>query len=577
MIELNNSMKKIRKFEIFILVLLVFITTPFYIGATQKGESQDFNIDSSYDLTARSQVTATLKKITPKLYFYIDDDWWNSLKSQEQLDIEEPLRKLGLEFSDIIYPSLTSTFGFEWKPGIDKDERIAILIHPMTEGVGGYFNSGDEYPKLQVPTSNEKEMLYLNANYITSSLIKSFLAHEFIHLITFNQKEKIFGVSEEIWLNEARADYAPTLLGYNNIYEGSNLQNRANVFLENPSDSLTEWQNKKADYGVINLFTQYLVDHYGVRILIDSLKIPETGITSLNTILTQRGFEQDFSQVFTDWTITIFLNDCSVDRKYCYLNENLENFRIAPLTNFLPFSGESSLSVIDRTKNWSGNWYKFVGGWGTLKIEFSGDSENLFSVPHLSQDLLGNWRVSFFELDESQKGEIFVSGFRTNIMSVTIIPSIQTKISGFGVSEPSFSFSWTTSVGKNNPEAEEKELIKKLLEQIEFLQKEIAKIQAEIAAILAKKGSCQRFENNLYFGMMNNVEVRCLQEFLKSQGSEIYSEGLVTGNFLSLTKVAVIRFQEKYAQDILVPWELESGTGFVGRTTIAKINEILGQ
>jgi len=53
--------------------------------------------------------------------------------------------------------------------------------------------------------------------------------------------------------------------------------------------------------------------------------------------------------------------------------------------------------------------------------------------------------------------------------------------------------------------------------------------------------------------MMNNSEVRCLQEFLKSQGPEIYPEGLVTGNFLSLTKATVIRFQEKYASEILAP------------------------
>jgi len=121
----------------------------------------------------------------------------------------------------------------------------------------------------------------------------------------------------------------------------------------------------------------------------------------------------------------------------------------------------------------------------------------------------------------------------------------------------------------------EQELINQLLAQIEFLQKEIARLQAEIAAILAKKGTCTFFENNLYFGMMNNSEVRCLQEFLKAQSPEIYPEGLVTGNFLSLTKAAVIRFQEKYALEILAPIGLEKGTGFVGEMTRAKINAMI--
>ena len=71
-------------------------------------------------------------------------------------------------------------------------------------------------------------------------------------------------------------------------------------------------------------------------------------------------------------------------------------------------------------------------------------------------------------------------------------------------------------------------------------------------------------------------DVRYLQILLKSQGPDIYPEGIVSGWFGPLTKDAVIRFQEKYASDILAPWGLTNGTGFVGKTTRDKINEILG-
>jgi peptidoglycan hydrolase-like protein with peptidoglycan-binding domain len=98
-----------------------------------------------------------------------------------------------------------------------------------------------------------------------------------------------------------------------------------------------------------------------------------------------------------------------------------------------------------------------------------------------------------------------------------------------------------------------------------------------IAAILAQQGSCTTFTNNLYYGMMQNPEVRCLQQFLKSQGEGIYPEGLVTGNFLSLTKQAVIRFQEKYREEILDPIGLKEGTGFVGNKTRVKINGLISQ
>jgi peptidoglycan hydrolase-like protein with peptidoglycan-binding domain len=105
-------------------------------------------------------------------------------------------------------------------------------------------------------------------------------------------------------------------------------------------------------------------------------------------------------------------------------------------------------------------------------------------------------------------------------------------------------------------------------------------IQAKIKAILISRGQeslCGKIKNNLYYGLRNNQEVRCLQIFLKNQGSEIYPEKLVTGNFLSRTKLAIIRFQEKFAQDILTPLGMVRGTGFVGPATRNKINKLLGK
>jgi len=75
--------------------------------------------------------------------------------------------------------------------------------------------------------------------------------------------------------------------------------------------------------------------------------------------------------------------------------------------------------------------------------------------------------------------------------------------------------------------------------------------------------------------MINSAEVSCLQEFLKLQGLEIYPEGLVTGNFLTLTQAAVKRYQEKYADKILNPLSLTEGTGYFGSLTRALANQIL--
>ena len=561
------------KIKLKIVFILIFLLVPLFASADTLGQKVDFSIDSSYDLSNREQISAVLIGISHELYFYLDENWWQNQNFYQQNDIKNSINFLASEFENQIYPTLTYTFGSEWKPGIDGDERITILIHPMIKEAGGYFNSGDEYLKIQNPKSNQREMVYLNASHIDSPLAKSFLAHEFTHLITFNQKEKIQGVTEEIWLNEARSEYTPTLLGYDDEFEGSNLQNREKIFLEKPQDSLTEWKNEKTDYGVLNLFTQYLVDHYGIKILVDSLKFSKIGIPSLNYALVKNGFKEDFSQIFTDWTITVSVNDCSLGEKYCYKNENLKSLQIVPSINFLPLTEESSLSTTYLTKEWAGNWYKIIGGKDGLKVEFAGFPEVKFKVPYLLQDQKGNISINFLELNDSQKGEIYIPDFGENNLSLILIPSIQFKISDFSDREPFYTFSWKISVVKS--EEKETELIKELLTQIDFLQKEIAKVQAQINAILSKKIGMCTFSSDLYFGMMGNPDVRCLQEFLESQGPEIYPEGLVTGNFLSLTKAAVIRFQEKYATEILVPLGLEKGTGYFGPMTRAVANQKL--
>ena len=500
------------KSKLFFLIGAILFVLPLSVSADYAQQKTGFSIEPSYDSNQREQLTATLQKITPKLYFYIDNEWWETLDYSDRNEVKNALTELGQEFEGKIYPTLTSVFGKEWIPGVDKDERITVLLHPMKEGVGGYFNNIDEYPRLQAPNSNEREMVYLNANYITGSLAKSYLAHEFVHLVTFNQKDKTFGVTEEVWLNEARAELAITLVGYNQIYEGSNLQKRVRNFLDRPYDSLTEWYNTPYDYGVVNLFTHYLVDNYGVKILTDSLQSSKIGIPSLNYALEKNGFKENFSQIFTDWTIAVLVNDCSLGAKYCYKNPNLKNFRVIPLTNFLPLLGESTLRVSDDTKDWSGSWYRITGGRKTLKIEFTGSSNVDFKIPYVIQDVNNNIFVDFLKLNNNKEGTLYVPDFGIKFTSLTIIPLVQTKISGFDGLEPSFRFSWAASTIKEipssvspsiifggketeeeqTPEMTREELLTKIneiqneinrlkIQLIRLLQQEIIKIQNQIA------------------------------------------------------------------------------------------------
>lgn len=429
----------------FLLLLAVLIFLPAFVSADYLGQRVNFFVEPDFDSLSRTQVSATLERTSSHLYFYIEDNWWSSLTPIQRDGVYSAFNNLAFEFDSKIYPLLTSNFGSEWNPGIDNDQKITVLFHSMKTSAKGYFRNIDEYEKFQLPASNQREMVYLNAKNITDSLLKSYLAHEFTHLITFNQKDRLRDVSEDVWLNEGRSEFAISLLGYNNVYEGSYLRSRVMSFLENPLDSLTEWQGQVYDYGILNLFIHYLVDHYGIEILTESLHSEKVGIESINEALKNRGYSQDFSQVFSDWAVSVLINDCSLSEKYCYKNQNLKNVRIVPFNNFLPFSGQSALSLSNTLKDWSVHWQKFSGGRGNLKIEFEGSFSTSFQIPYIVQNFSGDYSFGAFSLDQNQKGELIISNMGTEVSSVTIIPSAQGKSFNFSFSEPSFVYHLTVS------------------------------------------------------------------------------------------------------------------------------------
>lgn len=539
--------------------------------ALSQGETASFTVDDAYDAADREELSATLVRISDRLAIYVEKPWWDQQTLFRQNQLLGSLDILSREFEQRIYPLLTSAYGSEWNPGVDGDPHITVLLHRMKTGVNGYFRTGDEYLKLQLPESNEREMVYLSLDGIEGNFAKSFLAHEFVHLITFNQKEKKFGVSEDTWLNEVRAEYATSFLGYNNPYEGSYLQQRVKEFLDSPSDSLTEWKGQKSDYGVAAMFVHYLVDQYGMGVLIDSLHSEKVGISSVQVGLLQNGFQESFGKIFSDWTVTVALNDCSYGKQYCYLTQSLADFRLYPTTNFLPLASESTLSVSNTTKNWSGNWYRFIGGQGNLTLQFSSIKGLNFKIPYLVQKADRAFSVQELVLLTNQTGEIQVQDFGTQNTALIILPSLQTKTSGFNGFDPAFSYSLKVVTKEETPK-DTQELIAQLLSQIAQLQAEVARLKAQLNP---SQSSCQLFTANLSVGSSGS-QVKCLQEILKKEGSDVYPKGLVTGNFGVITRQAVIQFQEKYAYEILAPLGLSQGTGFVGVSTRTKLNQLIG-
>jgi len=129
-----------------------------------------------------------------------------------------------------------------------------------------------------------------------------------------------------------------------------------------------------------------------------------------------------------------------------------------------------------------------------------------------------------------------------------------------------FIFNFSAPDAKAMTTAELQAMIQQLQQQITQLQQQLAQVQGEPAVW------CHDFNVNLGYGN-SGTEVRALQTALEKEG---FYKRTVSGYFDDYTSSAVSSFQEKYQTEVLAPWGLARGIGFVGTTTRAKLNALYG-
>ncbi len=117
-------------------------------------------------------------------------------------------------------------------------------------------------------------------------------------------------------------------------------------------------------------------------------------------------------------------------------------------------------------------------------------------------------------------------------------------------------------------------------EQIKSLMVQIVALQQQLVQLLRSQQNttpewCHTFNTNLKIDD-SGPEISSLARVLQKENIYIdQGEGLPV-TFNEKVSSAVITFQEKYASEILAPYGLPRGTGYVGKFTRAKLNKLYG-
>ncbi|WHZ02438.1 Ig-like domain-containing protein [Neobacillus sp. YX16] len=344
----GNRSKLIRKSQ-------KSIMPSYRVGDTKYFWVTDITTDGSYELSARLAYSGT------KANVWVGDYEISDYEAQQ----------IGQEFDSKIYSTVTSNFGRE--SDINGDGKINILTYDIQDGfngsggfVGGYFWSGDLY---NVPSSNQSEIFYIDtypsmgtgSQKDLSSAYET-LAHEFQHMVNFNQNALIEGNDSDmdIWLDEGLS------MAAEQIYTGKGLSDRLNYYNSSSAiqngHSLLYWDyygDMLSNYSLSYLFAQYI------------------------KIQTNQG-NRIFKEIMNDQNNNYRAVE-NVAKKY--INPNMTfgklmtNFRIALLlklpTGLYGFKGDPFFNGLEK-KIFSGNSLNLRGG-GSVVTTYS--SKEGWSIP----------------------------------------------------------------------------------------------------------------------------------------------------------------------------------------------------
>ncbi len=279
----------------------------------EVGDRRSFFFAAQGDVPDQS-IEARVVAVNERAVAFVQEDL-----REDDGNIGEEQLKEGLDLFAEDYPLLVETFGAP--SDVDGDGRVAVLVTHLIEDVdvGGQFRASSVLPRRSGGDGNMIDLMWVNPLYPAESL-RALLAHEFQHLVNFNQHVLVRrGISEVSWLNEGLSHLAEDLVADHHVSGNYHL---VRTFLEEPGavGLVDGYLVDSPTRGAAYLFVRGLVDLLGEGVL---LRLVQTGLVDRDNVEAATG--ESFADLMARWGAQLYISGTGLS------GHSRFNYRISPL------------------------------------------------------------------------------------------------------------------------------------------------------------------------------------------------------------------------------------------------------
>lgn len=348
------------------------------------GETKNIYVDNNTNISTFVQKSATLRAVGTYCYVWVVDDFYSLTAGENKVD-----SAIAQEYADAfdkMYPMITNVFGNEsdeicyyskWRNMEDYSStgtKINIVVYDIGNdyalsenqqcGIVGYFYAKDyfyNYSENGV-TSNNGKYFYIDSGYANSNFDTtiSTLAHEFQHMVNYNQKKVSHNLTSGQWYNEMLSMLCEDMMQEHlGIKDEDSPKARTTVFNAYYYYSgISEYNSKNqiCSYATAFSFGSFIARNFGGAELVQKISknsyVDNDSIT--DAVNSLNGTNYTYDDLFEKYLLALFGDSTYTHNKdaVCTLEYNSGDYSSAPyeypMTAYNIFDSEYSFSVNEK-------------------------------------------------------------------------------------------------------------------------------------------------------------------------------------------------------------------------------------